>query len=267
MPGAPRRGSGGERRERRDDRRGGAADKQAAYLEHVVKINRVAKVVKGGRRFSFTALVVVGDGNGMVGVGYGKAKEVPAAIAKGVEEAKKHFFRVPRIASTIPHTVQGEEAAGVVLLKPASPGTGVIAGGPVRAVLECAGIHDVLSRSLGSSNPINVVHATVAALKSLNRPEEIAAKRGLPIEDVAPAAMLRARAAAAGGRVLRGSRQMAQLKVTQIKSKIGGNSAQRNSLRSLGLRRIGQVVVKPDRPEFRGMIKTVRHLVTVEEVD
>ena len=198
MPGGPRRGGGGERRERRDDRRGGAADKQAAYLEHVVTINRVAKVVKGGRRFSFTALVVVGDGNGMVGVGYGKAKEVPAAIAKGVEEAKKHFFRVPMIASTIPHTVQGEDAAGVVLLKPASPGTGVIAGGPVRAVLECAGIHDVLSRSLGSSNPINVVHATVAALKSLNRPEEIAAKRGLPIEDVAPAAMLRARAAAAG---------------------------------------------------------------------
>src|SRR6185437_169877 len=155
---------------------------------------------------------------------------------------------------------QGEDAAGVVLLKPASPGTGVIAGGPVRAVLECAGIHDVLSRSLGSSNPINVVHATVAALKSLNRPEEIAAKRGLPIEDVAPAAMLRARAGPEGA-------DMAQLRVTQIKSKIGGNSAQRNSLRSLGLRRIGQVVVKPDRPEFRGMIKTVRHLVTVEEVD
>src|SRR6185503_7844244 len=107
MPGGPRRGGGGERRERRDDRRGGAADKQAAYLEHVVAINRVAKVVKGGRRFSFTALVVVGDGKGMVGVGYGKAKEVPAAIAKGVEEAKKHFFRVPMIASTIPHTVQG----------------------------------------------------------------------------------------------------------------------------------------------------------------
>ena len=198
MAAAPRRGAGGERRDRRDDRRGGgAADKQAAYLERVVAINRVAKVVKGGRRFSFTALVVVGDGNGMVGVGYGKAKEVPAAIAKGVEEAKKHFFKVPRIAGTIPHTVQGEEAAGVVLLKPTSPGTGVIAGGPVRAVLECAGVHDVLSRSLGSSNPINVVHATVAALKGLSRPEEIAAKRGLALEDVAPAAMLRARAAAA----------------------------------------------------------------------
>ena len=199
MPGAPRRGGqgGGERRERRDDRRGGAAEKQTVYLERVVAINRVAKVVKGGRRVSFTALVVVGDANGMVGGGYGKAKEGPAAIAKGVEEAKKHFFRVPRIAGTIPHTVQGEDAAGVVLLKPASPGTGVIAGGPVRAVLECAGIHDVLSRSLGSSNAINVVHATVAALKGLSRPEEIAAKRGLPIEDVAPAAMLRARAAAA----------------------------------------------------------------------
>jgi small subunit ribosomal protein S5 len=116
------------------------------------------------------------------------------AIAKGVEEAKKHFFRVPRIAATIPHPIQGEAAAGVVLLKPASPGTGVIAGGPVRAVLECAGIHDVLSKSLGSSNPINIVHATVAALKGLVRPEEIAAKRGLTLEEVAPAAMLRARA-------------------------------------------------------------------------
>ena len=199
MPGGPRRGGqgGGERRDRRDDRRDrGGSEKQAVYLERVVTINRVAKVVKGGRRFSFTALVVVGDGNGMVGVGYGKAKEVPAAIAKGVEEAKKHFFRVPRIATTIPHTVQGEAAAGVVLLKPASPGTGVIAGGPVRAVLECAGIGDVLSKSMGSSNSINVVHATVAALKDLSRPEEIAAKRGLPIEDVAPKAMLAARAAA-----------------------------------------------------------------------
>jgi small subunit ribosomal protein S5 len=197
MAGAPRRGgaAGGERRDgRRDDRRGGNADKGVSYIERVVKINRVAKVVKGGRRFSFTALVIVGDGNGMVGVGYGKAKEVPAAIAKGVEDAKKSFFKVPRIQGTIPHIVQGEEAAGVVFLRPASPGTGVIAGGPVRAVLECAGIHDVLSKSLGSDNPINIVHATVAALKGLSRPEEIAARRGLPIEDVAPKRMLRARA-------------------------------------------------------------------------
>ena len=152
--------------------------------------------MKGGRRFSFTALVVVGDGDGTVGVGYGKAKEVPAAIAKGVEEAKKHFFKVPRIQGTIPHPITGEKAAGVVLLKPASPGTGVIAGGPVRAVLECAGVHDILSKSLGSSNAINIVHATVEALKGLQRPEEIAARRGLPLEDVAPAALLRARAGA-----------------------------------------------------------------------
>src|SRR3954467_839697 len=202
MPGAQRRGGGagggGERRRERREGRGGPAGAPAtAYLERVVAINRVAKVVKGGRRFSFTALVIVGDGEGQVGVGYGKAKEVPAAIAKGVEEAKKHFFKVPRIQGTIPHPVQGEAAAGVVLLKPASPGTGVIAGGPVRAVLECAGVHDVLSKSLGSSNPINIVHATVAALKDLHRPEEIAARRGLPIEDVAPAAMLRARAESA----------------------------------------------------------------------
>jgi small subunit ribosomal protein S5 len=198
MPGPQRSGAGGQGgRDSRDGGRGGRGGAEKSnHIERVVAINRVAKVVKGGRRFSFTALVVVGDGDGQVGVGYGKAKEVPAAIAKGVEEAKKHFFRVPRIGATIPHPIQGEAAAGVVLLKPASPGTGVIAGGPVRAVLECAGIHDVLSKSLGSSNPINIVHATVAALQGLVRPEEIAARRGLTLEQVAPAAMLRARAAA-----------------------------------------------------------------------
>ena len=207
MPGPQRRGTGaaagGDRPERgerrgRDDRRGGREPREAEksqYLERVVTINRVAKVVKGGRRFSFTALVVVGDGEGTVGVGYGKAKEVPAAIAKGVEEAKKQFFKVPRIQGTIPHPVQGEAAAGVVMLRPASPGTGVIAGGPVRAVLECAGIHDVLSKSLGSDNAINIVHATVEALRGLERPEAVAARRGLPVDQVAPAAMLRAQAA------------------------------------------------------------------------
>jgi small subunit ribosomal protein S5 len=191
-------GPGGDRRERgggpRGDRRGDAAEK-SAFLERVVTINRVSKVVKGGRRFSFTALVVVGDGDGTVGVGYGKAKEVPSAIAKGVEEAKKSFFRVPRIQGTIPHPVTGEAAAGVVFLRPASPGTGVIAGGPVRAVLECAGIHDVLSKSMGSSNAINIVHATVKALRSLESPEAVAARRGLSVEHVAPAPLLRAREA------------------------------------------------------------------------
>ncbi|MFQ6399188.1 30S ribosomal protein S5 [Nocardia sp. KC 131] len=192
------RGGGRDRRGGGDNRRDNAAEKN--QLERVVAINRVSKVVKGGRRFSFTALVIVGDGNGLVGVGYGKAKEVPAAIQKGVEEARKSFFRVPMIGSTIVHPVQGEAAAGVVMLRPASPGTGVIAGGAARAVLECAGIHDILAKSLGSDNAINVVHATVAALKMLQRPEEVAARRGLPLEDVAPAGMLRARQVAGGAR-------------------------------------------------------------------
>ena len=177
--------------------RGGRDAEKSQFLERVVTINRVSKVVKGGRRFSFTALVVVGDGNGLVGVGYGKAREVPTAISKGVEEAKKNFFRVPRVGATIPHPVQGEAAAGVVLLRPARAGTGVIAGGPVRAVLECAGIHDVLSKSLGSSNTINIVHATVAALKQLEEPRAVAARRGLDYDQVAPARLLRAEAQAA----------------------------------------------------------------------
>lgn len=190
----------GERNNRRDDRRNSdrrtdrRAEDRNAYIERVVTINRVAKTVKGGRRMSFTALVVVGDGNGTVGVGYGKAKEVPAAIAKGTEEAKKNFFKVPRIGTTIPHLVQGEDAAGVVLLRPASAGTGVIAGGPVRAIMECAGIHDVLSKSLGSSNAINIVRGTIAALKQLEQPEAVAARRGLPLDQVAPQSMLRIRA-------------------------------------------------------------------------
>ena len=184
-----RRGGGRDRNQGGRDRGGRDAEK-SQFLERVVTINRVSKVVKGGRRFSFTALVVVGDGNGLVGVGYGKAREVPTAISKGVEEAKKNFFRVPRVGATIPHPVQGEAAAGVVLLRPASPGTGVIAGGPVRAVLECAGIHDVLSKSLGSSNTINIVHATVDALKSLRRPEEVARLRDVELEEILPSKML-----------------------------------------------------------------------------
>jgi len=176
------------------DRREETPREKSPYIERVVFINRVSKVVKGGRRFAFTALVVVGDGNGLVGIGYGKSKEVPQAISKAVEEAKKSFFKVPRIQGTIPHPVQGEKAAGIVLLRPAAPGTGVIAGGPVRAVLECAGITDVLTKSLGSNNAINMVHATAVALKQLESPNAIASRRNRPLEDVAPAAIIRAAA-------------------------------------------------------------------------
>ncbi|MCA1720687.1 MAG: 30S ribosomal protein S5 [Actinobacteria bacterium] len=174
----------------RGGNRGGRDDGREQFDERVVSINRVAKVVKGGRRFQFTALVVVGDGKGNVGVGHGKAREVQSAIQKGVEEAKKNFFRVPMVGRTIVHPVLGEAGAGKVMLKPAAPGTGVIAGGPVRAVVEAAGISDILAKSLGTDNAINVVHATVAALKSQRGPNEIARLRDKSVEHVAPRAMI-----------------------------------------------------------------------------
>ena len=175
---------GGRRDNRRGERRERRTEEKSAYIERVVTINRVAKTVKGGRRMSFTALVVVGDGNGTVGIGYGKAREVPAAIAKGTEEAKKNFFRVPRIGTTIPHLVQGEDAAGVVLLRPAAPGTGVIAGGPVRAVIEVAGIKDIRTKSLRSNNPCNVVSATIEGLSSLRSAAQVAAVRGKSVKEI-----------------------------------------------------------------------------------
>ena len=165
---------------------------ESQYEERTIKVNRVAKVVKGGRRFSFTALMVIGDGNGRVGLGYGKAKEAGLAVQKGIEEARKNMFDVPLAGSTIIHPVLGHAGAGRIMLKPAAPGTGVIAGGAARAILEMAGIRDVVAKSLGTSNAINVAHATIAGLTSLRRPDEIARLRGKTPDEVTPTGVLRA---------------------------------------------------------------------------
>jgi small subunit ribosomal protein S5 len=165
---------------------------ETQYEERTIRVNRVAKVVKGGRRFSFAALMVVGDGNGHVGLGYGKAKEAGLAVQKGIEEARKNVFEVALAGSTIVHPVIGESGAGRVMLKPAAPGTGVIAGGAARHILEMAGIRDVLAKSLGSSNGINVAHATIAGLRSLRTPNEIARLRGKQPDEVVPGGVLRA---------------------------------------------------------------------------
>ena len=186
--------------ERRSSRRGGRGrgdrdDNRDELMDRVVTIRRVSKTNKGGRTMSFAALVVVGDGKGTVGVGYGKSREVPSAIAKGQLEAKKHMFTVPRLRGTIPHPIIGHESAGTVLLRPAAPGTGVIAGGAVRAVLECAGITDILSKTMGSGNSLNTVRATVSALKNLEEPQEVAARRNMTLQEVAPDRLLRDQAA------------------------------------------------------------------------
>jgi small subunit ribosomal protein S5 len=234
------------------------------FEERTIKVNRVSKVVKGGRRFSFTALMVIGDGKGRVGLGYGKAKEAGLAVQKGIEEARKNLFEVPLAGSTIIYPVLGASGAGRVLMKPAAPGTGVIAGGAARAILEMAGVKDIIAKSLGSSNGINVAHATIQGLKQLRRPEEVAAGRDKPAEHVIPAGTLRA----ARGRPVQGSGGVvvSELKVTQTRSSIGTKPKHRGTLRALGLRGIGQSNVLPDRPEIRGMIARVPHLIKVEEV-
>lgn len=186
------RGEGHGRRDRNSDRRDRGHGNDDKYTERAVATSRVSRVVKGDRRFTFTVLAVVGDGEDTIGVGYGKAKEIPSATAKAVEIVKENSFHAPTIRRTIPHLVQSESSAGVVLLRPASSGTGVIADGPVCAVLNCAGVHDILSKPLGSSNAVNIVHATVDALKQLEQPETVAARRDLPLGDVVPQSMLRA---------------------------------------------------------------------------
>ena len=237
--------------------------------ERVVKINRVAKVVKGGRRFSFTALVVVGDEVDRVGVGYGKANEVPSAIAKAVEDAKKNMFQVPKYKTTITHQTIGRYGAGRVMLKPASEGTGVIAGAGVRAVLELGGVRDILAKSLGTANPINLLMATVDGLKNLKRPEEVAKLRGKTVAEVIKphsevvaeqaAAVEAAAVAAARGRVL-----MAKLRITQVRSTIRTRPEHRGTMRALGLRKINQTSVHEDSPVLQGMLRKVASLVKVE---
>ena len=235
----------------------------------VITINRVAKVVRGGRRFSFTALVVIGDGNGRVGLGYGKAKEVPLAIQKGTEEAKRNLFDVALAGNTITHPVIGVTGAGRVLMKPASAGTGVIAGGAARIILEEAGVHDILCKSLGSANHINVARATIAGLKSLQRPDEVAKRRGLAAEDFVPKGLLKAYndRQRGGAPTTESTSPMSELLVTQVKSGISAKPKTRGTLRALGLGRIGKTNTLPDRPEIRGMIARVPHLVRVETVN
>ena len=236
--------------------------------ERVVKINRVAKVVKGGRRFSFTALVVVGDEVDRVGVGYGKANEVPSAIAKAVEDAKKNMFQVPKYKTTITHQTVGRYGAGRVMLKPASEGTGVIAGAGVRAVLELGGVRDILAKSLGTANPINLLMATVDGLKNLKRPEEVAKLRGKTVAEVIKphsevvAEQAAAVEAAAGCRG-RG-RVMAKLRITQVRSTIRTRPEHRGTMRALGLRKINQTSVHEDSPVLQGMLRKVASLVKVE---
>ena len=235
--------------------------------ERVIEINRVAKVVKGGRRFSFTALVVIGDEVDRVGVGYGKAREVPLAISKAVDDAKKNLFTVPKHRATITHEITGRFDAARVVLRPASEGTGVIAGGGVRAVLELAGIRDVLAKSLGTTNPINMARATVDGLKRLRRPEDVARARGKSIKDVLPFRPEPPAAVEAAAEPRRGACGMTTIRVKQIRSTIGQTRAHEGTLRALGLGRIGRTADHKQSAVLDGQLRHVAHLVTVTPLD
>ena len=226
---------------RRNDR------EQSEFEERVVSINRVTKVVKGGRRLRFAALVVVGDRNGRVGFGTGKAQEVPEAIRKAIEAAKKNLITVPMVGTTLPHEALGVFGGGKILLKPAVEGAGVAAGGAVRAVLELAGVADVTSKSLGSNTPINVVRATVDGLNQLKRAEEVAAY-AVNLYQISPK-----------------EEKMAQIKITLVNSPIGRIPAQRKTVKALGLGKLNSSVVKEGSPAILGMVNSISHLVKVEE--
>ena len=258
--------------------------------ERVIEINRVAKVVKGGRRFSFTALVAVGDEDSVVGIGYGKAREVPLAIQKAVENARKSLIRIPKYGQTLPHRTIGRFGSGHVVLRPASPGTGVIAGGGVRAVLELGGVRDVLTKSIGTQNPINLVKATMDGLTGLRRPEDVAKLRGLSVKQVLGLDLLEEAAKAENGepptrrrrpwrrrsrslwrrspRRLPATRRrprrphpMAEIKLRQVRSANGASVKQRGTLASLKLGRIGRESTLQDTPQLRGALDRVSHLV------
>ncbi len=250
----------GMRMDRRDDR-------GSEFQEKIVSLNRVAKVVKGGRRFSFSALVVVGDGKGRVGAGLGKAGEVPDAIRKGVDDAKKHMITVPMVGTTIPHEVRYKLGAAKVMLKPGVPGTGVISGSSMRAVVEAAGIKDILTKSLGTDNPINVVRATVSALASLRTLAAVAELRGRTPEQIVGsrkmADRMLGRTPDGGYPQRRAGGAMSTVRVTYRKSAIGYAWDQKATLAALGLRKLNHTVEHDATPSIRGMVHKVRHLVAV----
>ena len=219
--------------------------------DRLVAINRVTKVTKGGRTFSFAAIVVVGDENGIVGWGLGKANEVTTAISKGIEAAKKNLIKVPVLKGTIPHEQVARFSGSEVYMQPASSGTGLVAGGAMRAVLESAGIHDVLAKSKGSSNPHNLVKATIAALKEMRDARTIAAQRGISLDKVFNGEYLRI---------------MAKIKITLVKSKIGSDKTQVGTIQALGLKKTNSSVEKEATPQILGMVAKISHLVRVEEV-